>query len=266
VPPLAVIGNLSFDRVGGETRAGGGPFHAARGLRLLPVPVRATILAKAADRSLLPPLAALGYPVRFRESTTTACFAFSYDGDRREMSIEELGEPWTPEDARGWVAEALGRTEWLHIAPLARSDFPAATLAALAQGRRILLDGQGLVRPARTGPLALDDGYDPEVLRHLTMLKLAEEEAQVIVPDVTEASLQRLGVPEVLVTLGSRGSLVYAGERLEPIPCHPVDADSTGAGDAFSAAYLAGRADGYAPAAAAERATRVVETMLQSRQ
>jgi sugar/nucleoside kinase (ribokinase family) len=266
VPPLAVIGNLSFDRVGGETRAGGGPFHAARGLGLLPAPVRATILVKAADRSLLPPLVALGFPVRFHESTSTARFAFSYDGDRREMAIEALGEPWTPEDAHGWVAEALGRTEWLHVAPLARSDFPAATLAALAQGRRILLDGQGLVRPARTGPLALDDGYDPEVLRHLTMLKLAEEEAQVVVPDLTEASLQRLGVPELLVTLGSRGSLLYTGDRLEPIPCRPVDTDSTGAGDAFCAAYLAGRAGGHSPAAAAHSATRVVETMLQSRQ
>jgi sugar/nucleoside kinase (ribokinase family) len=263
VPPLAVIGNLSCDRVGGEARVGGGPFHAARGLRLMEV--QATIVAKAADRSLLEPLRALGFPVCFHESASTARFAFSYDGDRREMAIDELGDPWTPEDARGWVAEALGEAEWLHVAALARSDFPAETLAVLTRGRRILLDGQGLVRAAQTGPLSLDDGYDPDVLRHVTVLKLAEEEALVIVPDLTAASLRSLGVAEVLVTLGSRGSLVFAGERVEPVPCRPVDADSTGAGDAFSAAYLAGRAGGDPPVEAARRATSVVESMLSER-
>jgi sugar/nucleoside kinase (ribokinase family) len=263
VPPLAVIGNLSCDRVGGETRVGGGPFHAARGLRLMSV--GATIVTKAADRSLLAPLEALGLPVCFHESASTARFAFSYEGDRREMAIDELGEPWTPEDARSWVAEALGDAGWLHVAALARSDFPAETLAELARGRRILLDGQGLVRAARTGPLLLDDGYDPDVLRQVTVLKLAEEEALVVVPDLTEASLRGLGVPEVLVTLGSRGSLVYAGERVEPVPCRPVDADSTGAGDAFSAAYLVGRAAGDSPVEAARRATSVVESLLSGR-
>jgi sugar/nucleoside kinase (ribokinase family) len=261
VPPLAVIGNLSVDHVGGETRVGGGPFHAARGLRLLSA--RATIVTKAGDRSLLQPLVALGLPVRFRDAATTAGFSFFYEGDTRHMTVEELGEPWTPEEARGWVAEALGRTQWVHVAPVARSDFPAATLGALARGRRLLLDGQGLVRPERTGPLELDAAYDPEVLRHLTVLKLAEEEARVVLHDLTEPSLRRLGIPEVLVTFGARGSLVYADGRLERIPCRRVDADATGAGDAFCAAYLAGRAAGYAASAAAHRATNLVESLLR---
>jgi sugar/nucleoside kinase (ribokinase family) len=181
------------------------------------------------------------------------------------MAIDALGDPWTPDDARGWMAEELGATRWLHVSPLARSDFPAETLAVLARGRRIMLDGQGLVRPSRTGPLELDGDYDPEVLRHVAMLKLAEEEAAAVVPDLTEASLRALGVPEVLVTFGSRGSLLYAGGRLEEIPARRVDADSTGAGDAFCAAYVAGRAGGFAPAAAARRATSLVHTLLERR-
>ncbi len=263
MPPLAVIGNLSCDHVGGETRVGGGPFHAARGLRLLPV--RAAIVAKAGDRSLLAPLVALGFPVRFRESASTAAFAFSYEGDARRMSVEELGEGWTPEEANGWVAAALGRTPWLHVAPLTRAEFPASTLAALARGRRLLFDGQGLVRPGRTGPLELDASYDPAVLEHVTVLKLAEEEARVIVRDLTQESIGRLNVPEVLVTLGSRGSLVFAGGKLERVGCRRIDADATGAGDAYAAVYLAGRAGGYAPSAAARRATSVVESMLLRR-
>jgi sugar/nucleoside kinase (ribokinase family) len=263
VPELAVIGNLARDHVAGETRVGGGPFHAANGLRLLPV--RAVVLTKAADRSLLPPLVALGIPVRFHEASATSEFSFSYEGDVRTMTVDSLGEPFTPEEARGWMAAALGKTQWLHVSALARSDFPAETLAVLARGRRILLDGQGLTRPERTGPLVLDGAYDPEVLRHVTVLKLAEEEAAAVVPDLSEASLRKLGVPEVLVTFGSRGSLLLADGKLERIVARRVDADATGAGDAFCAAYVAGRAGGYAPAAAARRATNLVQSLLQRR-
>jgi sugar/nucleoside kinase (ribokinase family) len=261
VPPLAVIGNLARDRIDGGVRAGGGPYHAARGLRRLAT-AQATIVTKAADRSLLPALVALGLPVRFHEATATSTFAIADHGDAREMQVEELGEPWTPEEARGWVADAVGKAQWLHVAPLLRSDFPAETLAELARGRRILLDGQGLVRVARVGPLAEDDAYDRDVLRHVTVLKLAEEEARIVLPDLSTDSLARLGVPEVLVTFGSRGSLVYANGTSERVAARPVHTEATGAGDAFSATYLASRAAGYAPVAAAERAARLVESLL----
>jgi sugar/nucleoside kinase (ribokinase family) len=150
---------------------------------------------------------------------------------------------------------------------LARSDFPAATLAALARGRRVSFDGQGLVRPDRTGPLELDAAYDPEILRHVSVLKLAEEAARVLVGEPDGEALRSLGVPEVVVTLGSQGSLVLAEGRLERVAARPVDGevDPTGAGDAFAAAYLVSRASGHAPAAAARRATAVVAGLLDGR-
>ncbi len=261
--PLAVVGNLSLDRVdGGEPRPGGAPFHAARALRVLGRP--ALVAAKAADRDrrrLLPPLVRLGLPVLWRGGSSTATFAFSYDGDRRAMLVEELGPSWTVEDLRG-----LERAEWVHVGALARSDFPAATLAALARGRRkVALDGQGLARPGRPGPLVLDAEYDPEVLRHVSVLKLAEEEALTLVGEPTEDALRSLAVAEVVVTLGSRGSLVLADERLEAGPARPVDGDPTGAGDSFLAAYLVSRAAGYTPVASARRATAVVAGLLGQR-
>ena len=146
----------------------------------------------------------------------------------------------------------------MHVGALARSDFPAETLAALARDRRLSFDGQGLVRPARTGPLALDAEYDPEVLRHVSILKLAEEEARVLVGEPDADALRSLGVPEIVVTFGSEGSLVFAEGRLERVPARPVggEVDPTGAGDAFIAAYLVSRSSGYAPVPAARRATR----------
>ena len=81
------------------------------------------------------------------------------------------------------------------------------------------------------------------------MLKLAEEEAE-LVGDVD--------VPELVITLGSRGAVVRAGGRETRVATRPLDRDPTGAGDAFAAAYVVSRAAGHPPAAAARRATAVV--------
>lgn len=263
MPELAVIGNLARDLIGGGQRVGGGPFHAALGLHKHGT--QATILTKVSDRGLLPPLLELGLRVECRDSELTPTFSIAYHGDDRQMQVEELGDPWTPEEMRGWVADALGDTAWVHVAPLLRSDFSAAALEELARGRRVLLDAQGLVREPRVGPLVENGAYDPQILRHLAVLKLAEDEARIVVPELDAESLGRLGVPEVLVTFGSKGSLVYAGGTLERVEARPVDADATGAGDAFSATYLASRAAGHPPVESANRAARLVESLLADR-
>jgi sugar/nucleoside kinase (ribokinase family) len=77
-------------------------------------------------------------------------------------------------------------------------------------------DGQGLVRPARKGEIAPDAEYDPEVLRQVDVLKLGEEEADALGLGLDERSLRSLGVPEVVVTLGSRGTVVYGSPRRRP--------------------------------------------------
>jgi sugar/nucleoside kinase (ribokinase family) len=264
VPRLAVVGNLSRDLVdGGPPRAGGPPFWAARALRALAAP--ALVLAKcgAADRALLlRPLVALGVPVLWLGGDSTAAFSIHYDGDRREMTVDGIGDSWSARDV-----QRVGDARWVHVGALAQSDFPAKTLARLAGGRRVLFDGQGLVRPPRTGPLELNGDYDPEVLRHIHVLKLAEEEARVLVGEPDEAALRAFGVPEVIVTLGSQGSLVYADGRLERVAAQPVGGpvDPTGAGDAFAVAYLAARAGGHAPVPSARRAGALVTGLLARR-
>ena len=97
------------------------------------------------------------------------------------------------------------------------------------------------------------------MLRHVQILKLAEEEAEVI------GTVEKLGVPEVLLTYGPRGSRVYHGGHWERVGAWPVAADPTGSGDAFSAAYLAGRSRGLTPVSAARRATALVGALLMGR-
>jgi sugar/nucleoside kinase (ribokinase family) len=257
VRQLALVGNLSRDLVdGGRPRLGGGAYHGARAWRALGS--RGTIVTRCGPeqrREYARRLSALGLPVRLLPGKVTTSFAFHYEGAVRVMTVEQRGDTWTPADA-----DSVPAGGWLHVAPLLRSDFPAETLSALARGRRLSLDGQGLVRAPEPGPLRLDDDFDPAMLERVQILKLAEEEADVI------GAVDQLGVPEVLVTYGNRGSTIYAGGRKQDIGAWPITADPTGSGDAFSAAYLAARSRGLTPVSAARSATAVVAAVLTGRQ
>jgi len=250
---IGLLGNLSKDVLPGRPpHAGGGPYHGARALQRLRVPARIVARCATTDRDrLLPPLVRLGTPVRYVPGSSTAAFAFSYDGDRRSMTVAALGDTWRAGD----IPEL--RSRWIHIAPRSRPEWPTATVRALARRYRISFDGQGLVRPPHTGALELDDDFDGELLRYIWVLKLADEEAEVI------GDVAALGVREVLVTHGSRGSTVYCGGVAEHVKAHPLDHDPTGAGDAFATAYIVGRNAGFGPVGAARRATSVVASLLQ---
>jgi sugar/nucleoside kinase (ribokinase family) len=216
--------------------------------------VPARIFARCADAdraALLPPLVRLGTPVRYVHGESTNTFSFSYDGDIRTMSIDALGDVWQPSD----IPE-LPTGRWVHVAPLTRSEFPLETIAALARRRRVSFDGQGLVRVPEIGPLRLDGDFDRELLRHIWVLKLADEEAAVL------GDPAALGVREVLVTHGSRGSTIYYGGKTEHVAAHAVGTDPTGAGDAYATSYIVARNAGFSPTSAARRATAVVASML----
>ena len=249
---IALLGNLAEDLLERGPRVGGGTYYGARALQRLRVPARIVTRCAEEDRDrLLPRLVRLGTPVRYVRGHSTAAFSFTYDGDVRTMTVERLGDVWSPAD----VPEL--RARWVHVAPLSRVEWPVETVAALARRHRVSLDGQGLVRVPELGPLRLDGDFDRDVLRHIWVLKLADEEAEVL------GDPAALGVREVVVTHGSRGSTVYCGGSVEFVPAHAVDADPTGSGDAFAAAYIVGRNSGLGPAGAARRATAVVASLLE---
>jgi len=243
VPQLGLVGNLSHDRVDGAApRLGGGVFHGAGALKLLERP--AEIIARGA---LLEPIP---LPARVLPARETTAFSFRYEGDTRVMEVDALGEVWVEDDVASLEAE------WVHLAALIRSDFPGETIAALARDRTLSLDGQALVRAPVLGPLRLDRNFDPRVLEEISILKLSEEEADVL--DGVE-----LGVPEVIVTRGARGSVVLTDGHASEIPASPLGGvDPTGAGDAFAVGYLAARSEGRGPAEAAREATELVARFL----
>jgi len=257
-----VIGPLSRDVVDGRPdRIGGGPWYAARALRAMQQ--EAIVVAKCGEedrRPYLRRLAALGLPVSLAAAGETTAFAFRYDDEgSREMRVEAIGEPWSEGDDPDRV---LRRVEWVHVAPLLRDDFSPDALERIAHRRRLLLDGHGLVRVRQTGPLSLDGDFDPALLRHVSILKLSDEEARAIVGDGELEELRGLGMPEVVVTFGAGGSLILTRDASVRLAARPVRGDPTGAGDAFSVAYLSARASGHRPISAARRASALVTALL----
>ncbi len=261
---LAVIGNLARDVVaGGDPRPGGGVFWSTRALSRLGAEAVVTAACSAEDRpALVPPLEAFGLAVTWIESETTTAYSFHYEGDRRIMWQEAVGDFWEPEQA----VAAVGGAEWVNVCALTRTDFPSETLAALtADGRRLLVDLQGLVRTATIGPLHTD-GQVGDALRHVEVLKLNDEEAETLVGSAEPHALQTLGVPEVLLTLGSQGAWVITPESAEHVPAVPVEGavDPTGAGDTYSVTYLVQRVAGAEPVEAARVAAATVSAFLVS--
>lgn len=264
---LVVIGNLSLDRVdGGPVQPGGCPSFAALGLRMLGGGGRVLTRCAEADQHVFAAsLAELGVPVTLLPAATTSAFGLRYHGEQRTMTVDAVGDAWTPAD----VAELGGDVRWVHVAPLLRSDFRPDTLAVLARnGRQVSFDGQGLVRVPCTGSLVTDASFDPALLASVQALKLAEDEAAIVAGgrfDETDAAA--LGVPEVLLTLGSEGSVVYTNATAVRVPAAwPVlGVQTTGAGDVFMVGYGAARIRGADPVEAARSASELVARMLEER-
>ena len=264
---IALVGNLSVDRVaGGAPRAGGGVYWGARAAAHVGADAVVVTRCAPADRDLvLAPLEAFGLPVAWAPASETTGFSFHYDGDHRVMNVDAVGDPWATEDLEGWAAGPLAGAAWVHVAGLLRSHFPTATIATLRDGgRHLLLDAQGSLRRAAVGPLERDDDVDRAAFAHLTVLKVNEDEGRILAGSLETSALRALGVPEVVLTLGSQGSRVIAGDTVEDVAPRSVDGtvDPTGAGDAFSVVYLDGRARGLDPVAAAERASDVVAELI----
>jgi len=242
---LAVVGHLSRDVIaGGEPRIGGPPWHATRALRALGVDAR--VLAKCGERDAVDfsrMLETTGLPFELAVGAETTSFSFSYDEDgRRTMKVDALGDPWHADELH------LDGVEWLLVASVLRGEIEVADVAAA--GRHILLDGHGLVRVPEVGPLRLDDDFDRSQLHHVSMLKLADEEAAVV---------GETRVDEVIVTHGPRGATVNGVH----VAADVVERDPTGAGDMFGAAYLVFRSRGDAPIDAAQRAAALVSELLR---
>ena len=186
-------------------------------------------------------------PVR---ATGTCVVIVEPNGERTMLPDRGANAALTPADL---PVEELRSAAHLHLSgytlldPGSRSAGLVALEHARAAGMSISVD------PASSAPLQ-DVGAHAFLgwTRRASLLLPNAEEAAVLTgardPEAAAWALARDG-REVVITLGKEGALWSDGERVERAKASPAPAqvDSTGAGDAFTAGWLASRLRGAEP-------------------
>lgn len=270
---ICVVGHVTKDivRVGQTTRTttGGTAYYTALALKRLGLNVAVVTKGARNDKeSLLRELNANKVAVFWKEGNATSIFENTYSEDdlgTRTQVIKAIGTPFLGEDVEEFSASAF------HFGPLVRQDIPLQVLKQAARKAKIVsLDVQGMVRPARLGVVAQEDWQDKEKwLGCVHVLKADETEAFILSGDNdvqrAAAVLASLGPEEVIITMGSRGSLVYAEGILHKIPSWSPRklVDPTGCGDTYMAGYLYERLKGTPPEIAAKFAAAMATLKLE---
>ncbi len=122
-------------------------------------------------------------------------------------------------------------------------DFSLAIVARpAAPGDRIAYHGRELVRVPRMSELTLDARYDPVVLRHLTVLKLSDDETAVLAATHgRESALESFSdIPASLLALGFRDADIHIGSTASHVAPDRVVANvqTSGAGTSNLAAAV----------------------------
>ncbi|MFN0191082.1 MAG: sugar kinase [Aestuariivirga sp.] len=131
------------------------------------------------------------------------------------------------------ISQAISRT--------ARTAVAAAIDIAKAASREICYDTN-----LRLKLWSLDEARRTifETIPHATILRPSLDDARILLdltdPDAIADTFLRMGTGRVVMTLGSEGVLAVTASERHRIPPHAVKlVDASGAGDAFSGAFLA---------------------------
>ena len=157
------------------------------------------------------------------------------------------------------VADALPQFDAIYLSGISLAILPpddrarlTALLAAYAQGGgKVVFDGN--YRPKLWQSADDTRAAYQALLPHVALALMTFDDEQALWGDVSpEASITRLqaaGVRECVIKLGSQGALYARDEVREAVPTVPVAqvVDTTSAGDAFNAGFLAGWLHGTMP-------------------
>jgi sugar/nucleoside kinase (ribokinase family) len=164
---------------------------------------------------------------------------YSFNQDHREQNVLSTAAPFDvpqmpPIESRIY-----------HLGPLLSDDISVGLVKHLASKGEVSLDIQGFLRYVKDKKVYYTDWADKkEALPYITYLKANEFEMQAVtgLTDVQEGAkyLAEMGVKEVIITLGSKGSVIYANGTFHEIPAYKPASivDATGCGDTYMAGYL----------------------------
>lgn len=246
-PTLLVLGHVTRDHFGGETRLGGAAAFAARAAALFGIDTALVTVAPPAAPELAELAPLPSERVALRPSDTITTFALEYSGEERELSARARARPLVPSD----VPQEWRQPDVVFLGTVAgecdealADAFPDAFVCGCLQG---WLRSPEL-GPVRARPLPLTCSV-PQSLRALTLSRSDHPRSEAIA-----RALARRGVVSAL-TEGRRGATIFSGSERFTVPALPArEVDPTGAGDVFSLVFGLSLWAGFAPFEAATRA------------
>ncbi|MFQ5961438.1 MAG: PfkB family carbohydrate kinase [Candidatus Methylomirabilales bacterium] len=246
---VCVIGHVTKDVIRTHDHVarempGGTAYYTSMALKGLGLDVAVvTKVAREDQTHLLNALKNAGIAVFCQESNQTTTFENIYLGENFDVRIQRvtaIASPFSPHDMPH-IAAAI-----FHVGPLTDHDISLELLQHLARrDNRISLDVQGLVRRIKDGEVTERDWQEKETgLGEIDILKADENEARILSGenDVEKGAttIAGFGPQEIIITCGSRGSLILAEggfHRIPPVPARTV-VDPTGCGDTYMAGYM----------------------------
>lgn len=243
---ICCIGHITLDKIVTPRMTvhspGGTAFYFAHAMSSLHADnfLLVTSLAES-EMKAVDDIRALGIEVTVLPSRKSVYFENRYgeDQNHRTQRVLAKADPFTPEGVAGIKAR------YYHLGSLLADDFSIDIIKALSEKGIVSVDAQGYLREVRGDKVYPVDWNDKlEALRYIDILKVNEHEAAVLTgatdPRRGAEILAGWGVKEVVLTLGSMGSVILADGHAYEIPAFtPTDiVDATGCGDTYMAGYL----------------------------
>ena len=263
---ICCIGHITRDKIitpeSTVYMAGGTSFYMSYGISRLPKTVSYELVTKVGKGQLpkVEKMRQAGIDVRCYDSRHTVYFENKYgaNSDNRTQRVLAQADPFTLEEMKPLEAKVF------HLGSLLADDFSPEVVEYLSTKGRVSIDVQGYLREVVGEEVRAVEWKDKErILACTDILKLNEHEMEVIThsknPRTVALQLADMGVKEVIITLGSYGSLIYSEGRFYEVPAYKPEVlvDATGCGDTYSTGYLWMRLQG----ASCEEAGRFAAAM-----
>ena len=274
---ICCIGHITKDRIvtpkNEVIMPGGTTYYFSHGISHLinssKPNVKYKLIASLAEKDLkaVEDIRNLGIEVEVVNSKETVFFENIYGNNQnnRKQRVNALADPFTVEDVKEVQAK------YICLGSLLPDDFPLEVVKYLSNKGAVVMDAQGYLRNVKDGKVFPCDWNNKfEFFKYIDILKVNEYEVEVLTgkKDLHQAASQlaEWGIKEVLLTLGSFGSIVlvdgvfYDIDAYEPISV----VDATGCGDTYVMGYVYKRVKGANPLEAAKFATAVSTCKLEN--
>lgn len=244
---ICCIGHITLDKIITPQHIsympGGTAYYFSRGMASLHALTGYKLITALGSKEypVVDELRKAGIDIDVLPSRHTVYFENRYgeNSDNRTQRVLAKADPFT--------IDALHKenAHFFHLGSLLADDFPPEVIKYLSGKAILSVDAQGYLREVKGDKVSPIDWHGKqEILKYIDILKVNEHEASVLTgytdPQQAAEQLAAWGVKEVLLTLGSLGSIILADGFCYKIPAYPPlqTIDATGCGDTYVMGYL----------------------------